>query len=597
MINITNKVDCCGCNACGDICTHNAITFKTDIEGFWYPDVDNGKCVDCGQCEKVCPIMHKSTAIRYTEPRVFAAYNKDKSVRIDSTSGGIHSALAEYMYNQNAYVCGAIYNQDHTVRHFVSNDRSDLSNIRSSKYLQSSSTGVFREIKKLLKDGHKVFFCGTPCQVHALNNYVGNIAEHLYSCDFVCRGVNSPKVFLKYMDMLERQFGAKATSIKFKAKKWGWHNFSMRIKFANEREYCKDRYHDMFFIGYLQAGNFSRPSCYECQFKNFPQKSDITLGDFWGIEDIDKSMDQDLGTSLVMVNSDKGMSLFNAIKSNIIYKEFSLEQAHIGNPAIAISLHASSENRKDFFEAINREPFDVVARKFFKLPTFYNRSKDYSMKILHKLKKLLSHVIRHPNNIAREMYHNFINKKVCTSKRYLLHLTKHVLLQFDRNAKLILNNRFKIGICQVKGSKKETRILLEDNSEMIVNGDFSVYSGSYIRVIKNGRLILNTGFINENVQITCGSTIEIGRDCAIGRDVVIRSYDGHSILEKGYNISLPIKIGNHVWIGQGATILKGVTIGDGSIVASGAIVTKDVPPHSIVAGVPAKVIRENINWQ
>ena len=160
-----------------------------------------------------------------------------------------------------------------------------------------------------------------------------------------------------------------------------------------------------------------------------------------------------------------------------------------------------------------------------------------------------------------------------------------------------LNAKLITGVKQVKKSRTETRIFLEHNATLTVNGDFSIYANSYIRVFPNSHLILHGGFINENVQISCGDTIEIGEGATIGRDVVIRSYDGHTILEEGYNISLPIKIGNHVWIGQGATILKGVTIGDGSIVASGAIVTKDVPPHSIVAGVPAKVIKENVCWR
>ena len=131
---------------------------------------------------------------------------------------------------------------------------------------------------------------------------------------------------------------------------------------------------------------------------------------------------------------------------------------------------------------------------------------------------------------------------------------------------------------------------------MYVNGNFTVYSGSYIRVFPHSRLILNGGFINEKVQISCGDTIEIGDRCAIGRDVVIRSHDGHTIDKEGYKIAKPIKIGEHVWIGQGATILKGVTIGNNAIVASGSIVTKDVPANSMVAGVPAKVIYTNVNW-
>lgn len=600
MIKITDKKDCCGCNACGDVCAHKAITFKTDIEGFWYPEVDTEKCTDCGLCEKVCPIINKAKEERYPIARVFAAYNKDEKIRIDSTSGGIHSALAEIMYDRNAYVCGAIYNDDYTVSHFTSPDRNILPKIRSSKYLQSSMEGQFIEIKNLLRDGKEVFYCGTPCQVHSLYNFLRKPYFNLTTCDFICRGVNSPKVFLSYMDMLEKQFGSKATEIKFKNKKWGWHNFSMRVNFANGQQYCKDRWHDLFFIGYLQSGNFARPSCYDCQFKGFPQKADITLADFWGIEKIDPSMDQDKGTSLVMVNSDKGMELFNAIKSQIEWKEFTMEDARKGNPALDTSLKAVNNDRAAFFKALDEYPFDKVAKNFFPLPTLSRKLKNKVVGLLRKIKKVLKmfnqlgfSYIAWKNTI----HYNFLCNKINSKKKLGLSLTKHVRIQLDKGAKIILNDKLNIGITQVKGSKMETRIWLEEGAKLTVNAPFSMYAGSYIRVAKGGHLILNGGFINENVQITCGETIEIGKGCAIGRDVVIRSYDGHTILKEGYRISEPIKIGNHVWIGQGASILKGVTIGDGAIIAAAAVVTKNVPSNTAVGGVPAKVINENISWK
>ena len=152
------------------------------------------------------------------------------------------------------------------------------------------------------------------------------------------------------------------------------------------------------------------------------------------------------------------------------------------------------------------------------------------------------------------------------------------------------------GIKQLKKSRMETRVLVERNAELIVDGTFALYGNSYIRVVPGGKLILHGGFINENVQITAGDIVEIGSDFTCGRDVVIRSFDGHIIEQEGYKISEPIKIGNHVWVGQGATILKGVSIGDGAIIAAGALVTKNVPQNCIVGGIPAKVIRENIKW-
>lgn len=600
MIQITDKSKCCGCCACVDACAHNAISLQTDIEGFWYPVIDKEKCIDCGLCEKVCSIIHKAKPERYSVPKVFAAYNKNEEVRIDSTSGGLHSALADVMYEKGTYVCGAVYNDDHTVSHVVSPDKKLLPKIRSSKYLQSSMLGQYKEIRTLLRKGEKVFYCGTPCQVHALYNFLGKDYPELTTCDFICRGVNSPKVFLKYMDMLEKRYGAKAKAIKFKNKKWGWHNFSMRVDFENGKQYCEDRWHDLFFIGYLQCGNFSRPSCYECQFKGFPQKSDITLADFWGIEKIDPSMDQDKGTSLVMINSDKGMELFNAAKEQLAWKEFTIEDARNGNPAMDSSLKPAAKNRDAFFKALDEMPFDKVAAKFFSLPTFPIKVRKKGRRLFSRLKKVCKQVIRIGLSYRAwkdTIYYNFVCNKVKRFCKLPLSLTKHVIIELDNNSLLSLHGRLFMGITQVKGSRKETRLLLEEGASMTVNNTFTMYAGSYIRVIKGGRLILHGGFINENVQITCGSTIEIGKGCAIGRDVIIRSYDGHTILEPGYKIAEPIIIRDHVWIGQGAQILKGVTIGEGAIIAAGAVVTKDVSPHTIVGGVPAKVLKENVNWK
>ena len=600
MISIENKIECCGCNACGDVCPKDAITFKTDIEGFWYPVVDKEKCVDCGLCEKVCPIINKAKPERFTVPNVFAAYNKDEGVRVDSTSGGLHSALSNVMYGRGAYICGAVYNEDHTVSHLTSPDENLLPEIRSSKYLQSSMLGQYRKIRDLLRKGEKVFYCGTPCQVHALYNFLGKDYPELITCDFICRGVNSPKVFLKYMDMLEKRYASKATGIKFKNKKWGWHNFSMRVDFENGKQYCEDRWHDLFFIGYLQYGNFSRPSCYGCQFKGFPQKSDITLADFWGIEKIDPSMDQDKGTSLVMVNSDKGMELFNAAKDSLVWKQFTIEDARRGNPAMDSSLKSTAKNRDEFFLVLDRYPFDRIAAKFFPLPTLPNKIKRKAMRGLRAIKKVYRLLMGLGFSFTawkNTVYYNFICNKIKCSCHLPLSLTKYVVIELDNKSVLEVYGKLIMGTVQVKGSRKETRLLLEEGACMRVNDRFIMYAGSYIRVVKGGHLILHGGFINENVQITCGSTIEIGKDCAIGRDVVIRSYDGHTLLKEGYNISKPIKIGNHVWIGQGAQILKGVTIGDGAVIAAGAVVTKDVPPHTAVGGVPAKTICVETFWR
>lgn len=597
MIEIKNKVDCCGCNACGDICPTNAITFKNDIEGFWYPEVNTDKCINCHLCEKTCPMLHKAdSVIRFDVPKVYAAYSKDEEIRIDSTSGGIFSVLGQNQYNKGSYVGGAVYNEDHTVSQIMNNEPSSLGKLRSSKYLQSNATNVYKKIKKLLSEQKRVLFCGTPCQIQALYRFLGNRDyDNLVTIDFICRGVNSPKVFLSYMKMLETQFGAKANRIKFKAKEWGWHRFSMRVNFENGKEYCKDRYHDLFFIGYLQSGNFARPSCYDCPFKGFPQKSDITLADFWGIENIDPTMDQDKGTSLVMVNSKKGEQLFNEIKNDIVWKQFTLEQARLCNPAMDSSLTPSNDNRNEFFNALDKDTFDKVAKRYFPLPTVKNKLKRY-LSVMGGIKRMLNFIGYSPLHLFKVLSLNLFSKHLSSTSKISFFFTRHCILDIAKNASIRINGKLRMGVNQVKNSRMETRLLLENNGSLEITGNFSIFSGSYIRIVENGHLILHDGFINENVQITCGDKIEIGHGCAIGRDVVIRSYDGHMIKMSGYSISKPIKIGNHVWIGQGATILKGVTIGDGAIIAAGALVTKDVPAKSIVGGVPAKVLKDSVEW-
>ena len=158
MIQIIDKVQCCGCNACGDICPKDAITFKTDMEGFWYPEVNKDKCIDCGLCEKVCPIINVKDLKKNDLPEsiCYAAEHKNLEVVFDSTSGGLFSALADIMYRNKGYVGGAIFNEDFSVRQYISNDKADLQKLRSSKYLQSNFEGFFKQIRDLVRAGENV---------------------------------------------------------------------------------------------------------------------------------------------------------------------------------------------------------------------------------------------------------------------------------------------------------------------------------------------------------------------------------------------------------------------------------------------------------
>lgn len=212
MINISKKKDCCGCNACGDVCPKHSITFKIDKEGFWYPEVEMDTCIDCHLCEKVCPLLNKEEYKNidgYVKPKTYALVHKNIEVRFDSTSGGAFTALAEEVYKQGGFVGGAIYNEDWSVSQFLSSSKNDLPKLRSSKYLQSHFDGFYKSVKEALKTEKPVLVCGSPCQMAAMFRYLKKPYENLIIVDYICRGIASPMYFRKWINYLENKHNSK----------------------------------------------------------------------------------------------------------------------------------------------------------------------------------------------------------------------------------------------------------------------------------------------------------------------------------------------------------------------------------------------------
>lgn len=590
---------CTGCCACMNVCPRQCITMECDIEGFWYPKVDTTECSDCGLCENVCPLLEGNSVPveRLKSPQVLAAWNTDHIIRIDSTSGGIFSALANKMFDAGGFVAGAVYLKDHTVSHIVTNDRLLLKDIRSSKYLQSYSSKIFNNIKQLLEEGRNVLVCATPCQIAGLYSVLGKDYKNLITCDFLCIGVSSPKVFLKYIDMLEHQYGAHATKIKFKDKTFGWHRFASRIDFANGKTYIKDHYHDPYMRSLLNA-HFVRPACYACQFKGMPRQADITLADFWGIERINPELDNDCGTSAVILNSQKGKDFFECT-GEIFSKECSLQDVAAGNRAISQSI-AYKDGREQFFADADNKSFAELANKYFPAP-------DLISQIVLRLPTKFKGLARKILGVCRRLrlsrsawwqfiYINILRKSTQGKVRFGFIPTCYCRIVLDKSAQIILNGVLTLGTKENRKSTSETRLFLGKKSNFTINGSFSIASGSDIRVFDNGELILNGGYCTAGVQIVCFKKITVGKGCAIARDVIIRDTDAHQILNSTQQMTQEVSIGDHVWIGNRAIIMKGVTIGNGAIIAAGSIVTKDVREKCLVGGVPAKVIRENVEW-
>jgi acetyltransferase-like isoleucine patch superfamily enzyme/coenzyme F420-reducing hydrogenase beta subunit len=601
---IINKKDCTGCCACVDICGQNAITLKIDHEGFWYPEVNKNLCTDCGLCEKTCPGMYADKVNKTNKeiPLCFAAYHKEQDIRLDSTSGGVFSALANKMYDVGGYVAGAIYNEDFSVRHIVSNRGEDLVKIRGSKYLQSLCTGLYKEVKKILVKGKKVLACGSPCQMAALHLYLGKDYDNLITCDFICRGINSPKVFRKHLDSLEQQFNSKVVYVKAKNKEFGWRKLTFKAIFENGKKYYGDGEVDNFTRGYLRSGIYCRPSCYECNYKKLPRIADITLADFWGVEKIAPSLDNDTGTSLVMCNSSKGAAYFETIKNEIIYCQVCIDDVKPGNAHLLNSLPVPAINRDDFFSDIEKMPYRKVAKKYFP----YKRNQIRSMlskvkNIARKATDLFYKMGPHPKVWYQFIWINFLRKNSSCNllKGQVIIPTTYCVFDIHPEAKLNIQGHFYVGYKKVKGSKLETRIRLEKGTILDINDDFTLYAGADIQLFKGGKLILEGGVCNINLQIVCANYIFIGKGTLIGRGVVIRDYDAHYIIKENYKVSAPIKIGNHCWICEGAMISKGVEIGDGSVVAARSLVISKtkVPPKTLVAGSPAMSINEDIEWK
>jgi len=601
MINIADKKDCCGCNVCYDVCPKKAISLKTDIEGFWYPVVDQDKCVNCGLCDKVCPQQHSDELKKneFEKPVCFAATHKNIETRFGSTTGGLFSALAEQMYAEGGYVGGAVYRENWSVAHFISNNPEDLLRLRQSKYSQSDTRGFFIEVKKLLNDGEKVLVCGTPCQMAGLRRFLRKDYENLIIVDFVCKSITSPKFYAKYLDYWERKAKSKLVSFKFKDKELGWRNLVKRFDFANGKTmYSRAKDNDLYSTAY--HGNIvSRPSCYDCKFKGFPRMADITIADFWGCENYSKykSLDDNAGTSAVIINDSRGLNFFEKIKSRIVSIESSIENILPGNPALLHKQKSPECDREAFFEELDKDLIEHVVPKY---ATYFGHNKKNCAKI--RVKKILTpffYAIKKHINPFSFLYYNFFCKNVKTEwmNNGVIYPYAHSVIELQKGSILELHGPLDLGTKKVKHSKLETRLLLETNAKMVVNEAARIMYGSDVEVFKNAELLIDELGTNINFTLVCGKKIELKGHVSAGRDVCIRDTNAHTIAIDGYKVLRPVLIENHVWLCSNVQVSPGVKIRAGAVVAANSVVVQNVAAHTLVGGNPLKVIQNNIAWK
>ena len=351
-ISIISKDKCCGCSACYNICPKKAIKMVEDSEGFLSPIIDDEDCINCGQCLKSCPVLNMIKPKQAFEKECYAAMANDE-IRMKSSSGGVFTLLANFILDKGGYVCGAAFKNDWSVQHIIINKKEDLHKIRGSKYVQSEIGECFVKIKRLLKENKYVLFSGTPCQVTALKSFLKEDYDNLLTIDLLCHGVPSPGVWSKYLN--ECFSVADIRSINFRDKKeLGWICKDCSITFKDGSKILSDDYTKLFHKSIIL-----RRSCEDCQYSKLPRPADITLGDWWGISEYARDLNDQKGLSFVLINTKKGKKIYSLLSG---LKSYPIKlKNNYNNGYIHIGNHLHSK-REDFFRYYNDYPLKTLSR-------------------------------------------------------------------------------------------------------------------------------------------------------------------------------------------------------------------------------------------
>ena len=368
---LPEKRDCCGCSACEQACQHHGLAMCADEEGFLYPVLNATTCVGCGQCEKACPVLAPYEC--RLPQKAFASINLRDDIRMQSSSGGVFTLLAERIIDQGGVVFGARFDSQWNVVHAVARSKEDLRHFRGSKYVQSRIGDCYAEARQLLKQNVPVMFVGTPCQIAGLKHFLGRDSDQLLSVDFICHGVPSPGVWQWYVEQQARSMTRRhwkdrlryfrkpltiLSNIEFRNKTDGW----KRYRTVFESNGYKQERVSVFYQDnpYMRAflGDFDlRPSCHRCQAKQGRSHSDITIADFWNVHRVVDGFDDDRGTSLVLVNTEKGQQAYEGLACRS--QEVDFNDAIQYNPSWSTP-YGENSRRDYFFQHYKTKLNDIV---------------------------------------------------------------------------------------------------------------------------------------------------------------------------------------------------------------------------------------------
>lgn len=363
MIDITEKKSCCGCGGCMNVCPKQCITMQADNEGFLYPYINMKSCINCKLCEKVCPVLNSESDNPFKQ-YAYIVQIKDEKVRKESTSGGAFTAIAQYVLEQGGVVFGAAYDEKFRVIHASATMPQELLKFRNSKYVQSDTGTTFKEVWMYLETGRMVCYSGTPCQIEGLKRYLCKDYENLITVDVVCHAVPSPLIWNKYLQMQQKRFGDNITNIMFRDKHYGYQYSTMTIKGQNGRKLYTYGIDTDPMLRAFFCNICDRPSCYDCRFKKRYRVSDFTIWDCYTVYDFDKRLDDDKGTTRVLIHSEKGKKVFEQIKNKISFVQISPNKLTAGVKEMFESV-AENTNREQFFTEAEKLTGVELFEKYF----------------------------------------------------------------------------------------------------------------------------------------------------------------------------------------------------------------------------------------
>lgn len=367
--------DCCGCEACIQICGHKALTRNLDAEGFIYPIFNREACVNCHLCEKVCPIENTEKLLN-SVGKAFAVQNKKERELLDSSSGGVFIAIAKMIISLDGVVYGASFDKDMLLRHVRVDKIENLRSLQGSKYVQSDIGNVYKEIRKDLRDGKRVYFSGTPCQVAGLKLFLFKPFDNLFTTDLVCHGIPSQKVFHTTIKHMENEKNAKITDYCFRDKRIkGW-AIACSAFFSKQNKQFKIKYSkdmEAYFNAFI-CGDLMRMSCYQCPFAKHERAGDITLADFWGARKYTPDFHKiHKGVSLLIANSEKGRRMLNILSDKFYYEPLDMGIATAKNHNMNAPTPITKDRSYSYTLAFNNYP--AFIKKYYKQNYFISKIK------------------------------------------------------------------------------------------------------------------------------------------------------------------------------------------------------------------------------